>query len=101
MFSLDFSMLWQDLGKFQKHRWLHASQCLHSRQTSIRQSFLEPLVFAYVFHHFKKYFISVSQTQIGENADNLNHAESYNLTGNYRQLTMLVRTEASRNILTK
>ena len=23
-FSLDFSVLWQDLGKFQKHRWLHA-----------------------------------------------------------------------------
>ena len=26
VFSLDFSILVQDLGKFQKHRWLHASR---------------------------------------------------------------------------
>ena len=31
-------------------------------------------------------FISVSQAQIGENADNLNKVESYIMTGNYRQL---------------
>ena len=44
--------------------------------------------------------IQLSQTQIGENADNLNNAESYILAGNYRQLTILVRTETSQRILT-
>ena len=41
-----------------------------------------PLIFAYEFYHLKIYnFISVSQTQIGENADNV--VESYSLEGNY------------------
>ena len=46
-------------------------------------------------------FISVLQTQIGENADNLSNIESYIMAGNNRQLTILVRTETSRRILTK
>ena len=52
-------------------------------------------------------FISVSQSQIGENADNLDNVESYILAGNYCQLAILVKTEtfrkilASRKILTK
>ena len=33
-------------------------------------------------------FISVSQTQIGENVDKLNNVESYILTSNYRQLSV-------------
>ena len=53
-------------------------------------------------------FISASQTQIGENEEsyvlnnnNLNNVESYVLVGNYRQLTILVRTKTSRKILSK
>ena len=38
-------------------------------------------------------FISVSQIQITENANNLNNVESYILAGNYRQLTILGKTE--------
>ena len=33
-------------------------------------------------------FISVSQTQIGEKADNLNNVENYFPAGNYRQVTV-------------
>ena len=43
--------------------------------------------------------MSVSQIQIGENPDNLNNVESYSLASNYRQLTKLVGTDASRKIL--
>ena len=48
-------MLVQDLGKFQTHRWLHASRMhyLLSRQTSTCQRSLEPLIFAYEFYHYK------------------------------------------------
>ena len=41
----------------------------------------------------------MTQTQIGENPDNPNNVESYSLASNYRQLTTLVRTDASRKIL--
>ena len=72
------------------------------RQTSICQSFLEPLIFWYEFYHFKLCnFISVLQTQIGENPDNVNNAESYSLGSNYRQLTKLVRIDASQKIVTE
>ena len=61
---------------------------LPTRQNSTCQSLLEPLIVAYEFYHSKIYnFISVSQTQIGENPDNLNNVESYSLTRNYCQLT--------------
>ena len=43
----------------------------------------------------------MSQTQIGGNPDNLNNVESHSLASNYRQLTKLVRTDASRKILTQ
>ena len=65
------------------HRWLHAQntlQCLPTRQTSTYQSFLEPLTFAYEFYYLKIYnFISVSQTQIRDNPDNLDNVERYSL----------------------
>ena len=61
---------------------------------------VERLIFMYEFYHFKKYnFISVSQTQIGENTENLNNIERYGLAGSYRQIAMLVKTEISGKIL--
>ena len=77
-------------------------QRLPTRQTSTCQSFLETLIFTYEFYHFQIYnFISVSQSQIEENPDNLSHVESCSLASNYGQLTKLVRTNAFRKILTE
>ena len=45
-------MLVQDLGKFQKHRCLHASR-VQCPQTSSCQRGLEPLIFVYEFYHYK------------------------------------------------
>ena len=92
------------VGKPQKNRWLFAS-IMHcnlcpQRQKSTCQSFLEPLIVAYGFYHSKIYnFISVSQTQIWENPNNLNNVESYSLANNYYWLTKLLKTDASRKIL--
>ena len=44
-------------------------------------------------------FISVSQTQIRENANDLNNVKSYILAGNYRQVTILGKTELRLNEL--
>ena len=75
---------------------------LPTRQTSTCQSFLETLIFAYEFYHFQIYnFISVSQSQIEENPDNLSHVESCSLASNHGQLTKLVRTNAFGKILTE
>ena len=63
---------------------MHGS--VSSRQTSTCQSFSEPLIFWYEFYRLKIYdFITVSQTRIKKNADNLNIVESYTLPGNHRQ----------------
>ena len=56
IFSLDFPMLVQDLGKFQTHRWLHASR-MHCNVCFLVKlqlvTSLEPLIFAYEFYHYK------------------------------------------------
>ena len=93
IFSLDFSMLLQDLGKFQKHRWLHASR-MHCNVCLLVKLQLVKEVYNYNFCEWIlslqiHNFISLSQTQIGENADNLKNVESYILAGNYGQLTTL------------
>ena len=112
IFSVDLPMLVEDLGKFQKHCCLRASRmdcnvCFIvklqlvkvSRQTSTCQRRLSSN-----FNLSKKFrtfdfcqwilslqiynFTSVSQTQIRENVDKLNKAESYILTDNYSQLSV-------------
>ena len=59
-----------------------------SIKTSTHQRSLGPPIFAYEFHHYKCVTISMSQTQIGENVDNLNNVNSYILAGNYCQLAV-------------
>ena len=92
MLSLDFPVLVQDLGKFQKHCWLRASR-MHSN-----------VCFSSNFNLSKKFrtfdfciwilslqiynFTRVSQTEIRENVDKLNNIESYVLAGNYCQLSV-------------
>ena len=82
-------MLSQDLGKFQTLNF--------NLSKNFRTSDFRVLISSLQIYNF----ISVSQIQIGENADNLNNIESYSMAGNYRQVTILVRTETSRKILTK
>ena len=74
IFSLDFLEFWQYPRKFQKHRWLHTSR-MHCNVCLLVKPELTnlPRILAYEFHRFKiYYFISVSQTQLGDNANNHN-----------------------------
>ena len=50
MFFLDFRVLMQVLGKFQKHGCLHASK-MHGLPSTFQRS-LEPPIFAYEFYHY-------------------------------------------------
>ena len=59
------------------------SMSAYSRNFNLSK-FFRTFGFRVWIYHLKIYnFISVSQTQIGENPDNLNNVESYSLASNY------------------
>ena len=87
IFSVDLPMLVEDLGKFQKHCWLRASRmyCNVCFLVKLHRTFdFRVWILSLQIYNFT----SVSQTQIRENLDKLNNAESYILTGNYSQLSV-------------
>ena len=90
IFSLDFPMLVQDLGKFQTHHMLLECITMSAFLSNFKLSkkfrtfdFRVSILSLQIYN-----FISVSQTQIGENVDKINNVESYIVTGNYCQLSV-------------
>ena len=83
-------MLVQDLGKFQTHHMLLECITMSAFLSNFKLSkkfrtfdFRVSILSLQIYN-----FISVSQTQIGENVDKINNVESYIVTGNYCQLSV-------------